>query len=287
MTQAMALIKKPDLGEPIFVTDFFVALGLTALLTIVGAGLHFAWLTVAVGVVYFLFLCFLADRLYAGWPLGRVVSQGWTALQAVLTVGFAVLLGTIEGEDLPRYGLPGEAGTWSLFLLFATHLVFGLVLLSPRVRVFLGHRRGETSPEPVASAPSPVAVVPQGPVWAAADGGWALETQPKAELAQLALTLRLTAWAMLGLAGLSAAGFVALLLNIGGGWGLIPVAAVAGLLGLVLWTTGDDVDYLAKTKGSEVPHLSNIRTDVSVLSGVLAIAILVGVVFLLIGFATA
>lgn len=283
MSQAMAIAKKHDLGERYFVFNFFLALALTAGMTILGTGLHFSWMGVFVGVVYFVFLLFLADRLYGGWPLARLMTMAWTGLQAVLAAIFLVLLLTMDGEELADSGFPGEAGTVALFVIFAAHLLFGLVVLtSPRVQLFVAHRRGEAVPEVSETTAGPV-VIPTGPVWATAEGGVALEAQPRQEVARLSLQMRLTAWALLGLAGLSVAGFVALLLWGSGGWGLLPVAVLAVLLGLILWTTGDDVEYLVSTKGSEAAHLANTVTDVGVVSWVLVAGAVFSVLMVVIG----
>jgi hypothetical protein len=287
MSQAMAIAKKHDLGERYFVFNFFLALCLTAGMTILGAGLHFSWLTVFVGVLYFVFLLFLADRLYGGSSVGRMLTMAWTGLQAVLTAIFLIVLLSMSGEDYAGSVLPGEAGTVALFVIFASHLVFGLVVLfSPRVQLFLAHRRGEAVVEPSETAASPV-IVPTGPVWTTAEGCVTLEAQPKQEVARLSVQMRLVAWALLAVAGLCVAGFLVLVISGAGGWGLLPVAVLALILGLVLWTTGDDVNYLISTKGSETAHLNNTVTDVGVISWVLIAGALLSVLMVVIGIAMA
>jgi hypothetical protein len=273
MTQAMALSKKSDAGERFFVFAFFVALGLTSVLTIVGAGLAFSWTTVAVGVLYFVFLLFLADRLYAGWPQARLATQAWTGFQAVLAVIFAYFLTSV----------PGDAGLWALFLLYVTHLAFGTVLLgSRRVRGFLAERRGEAAPV-VAPTPTPVAV-PEGPMFVAAEGGGVeLQAQSKQEVAGVAFVLRMVAWALLGLGGLDLAGFLVMVIWASGGWGLIPVGLLTVLAGFVLWTMSDEIAYLVTTRGSEVPHVTNALGDVSVLTYIVSILVALSVLLLIIG----
>jgi hypothetical protein len=269
--------KQSDFGERLFVADVLVTVAATSVLTIIGAGLHFSWLIVAYGVFCFLFNLWLASGLYGG-QRRSLLALGWLAFQALIAV---VLVGALFSQSelgLAKIGLPGLGGTWSLLLIAALQALFGVVLQTPAVQAFLAHQRGETLPErPV------VVAADDGVLWKVDGTAAALEEKPKRAIASLSLYAEMTAFVLLFLAGLDLVGAVWWLISFGSGWSLIPVGVFALLLGLVLWTTADDLHYLATTKGSEQAHLTHIVADMKVLAGLVTVGAAIAALALVIG----
>jgi hypothetical protein len=235
-------------GEKVFVIAVLLAIGVIASLTLVGTGLRFNWLALLLGLASCGVLMYAADGLYSGRRQAGLVLQVWVAATALLGV---VLLGLVLAApaNLEGYRLPGLGPTCLMIgqcLMLA--LVGGVVFGSREVRAFLASRRGE------AAAPATVAEVD---LFVMAEGKPILAEGSRQAARALRLSVLAGALLLLGLAGVDVVGAIILLWTSGfaAGWWLLFAGVVTALLGQVLLTTAEYLDFLTTTKGYEVAHL--------------------------------
>ncbi len=253
--QAMEKNQGHALGEKLLVAAFFGALGSCAGLTVIGAGLHFDWKSLILGVVNCIFVMVLAEWLYSGRPNTLKVLQGWMAFQGLL--GFVLLgLVVIFPHRLADFHLPEVLGTGLVILQCGAQLAFGLMVTGPRsVREFLASRRGEVVPVEQFHEPHEEKYITAGP------GEISLDEGARQALNHLSGFVGLAGNLLALVAALDLLGGLVLLFFFGANGWVVVAGIFALLLTLILWTTAQDLQYLTTTKGYEVPHLTNTRNS--------------------------
>lgn len=251
-----------DMGQRLFLAGFFLPFAFGPTLAGAGYGLtKNPWIAL-VGVANMAVLLIAAHYLYAG---SRTAEKVLAAVAGLfLLAAVAVLIRRIN------------AGTVHLAIQLAMPALFAAAIAIPDVRIYLGFLRGE-APPPDEAAPetADTAAVPHESIFQTGpDGVVSLKEDAKtAALGFLKIVRLATGLLVLGIVAAAALGVLSLRAR-GTGWTLFVAAILAFPQVHVLLTLGDDLNYLATTKGAEKKHLANIVGDGKVL-GTFAIASIV------------